>query len=518
MARDLNEIEGIARRFELSSNNFCCMVGVCNRSEAEIKENIEAELKHHLEKLGFIILADTAFDLGSQEGIFSSNPDPKIIYWIDLMAIDYNKVLTQFEQNREILLKNAASIFILTDFNGIELLKGNAPNFFSLCYSEYFGIECFIEELRGGLKDKFAEIINNSREFSDKIDKYLNRERTAETNYFLNLRQWNSFTPILRFREGDPRGGGYYIKWDNSGIAIDPGHGFIQNLFQCGLSIADIDVVIITHDHPDHTQEFPLLIDLLFQLNKRKPKGTKPKEFSFLLNTSAFSKFAPIIRYETKPHLCQILWRHQEIRLGESGSIRVIPTLTKHPELGGSDMGVGLLFNLYQEGKKCCSIGVTSDTAWTPFLVEEFKHTDILIAHLGTVHEDEILKREFYQKHLGILGLYNLFTQLLQQSPRQKIIILSEFGEELYKSRDTIANVFQSSISSIGQTQFLPADIGLKIRLGKHSEIQALCSFQEKEKICGEPAVHRKIIDGRITMLCQKHEKYFSEEIDAKKT
>jgi hypothetical protein len=455
------------------------MVGVCNRSESEIKENIEEQLKHHLEKSGFTLLFDIPFEPGSQDSIFSGKPAPRVIYWFDLMSIDYHNVLRHFEQNREMLLENAVSIFVLTDFNGIELLKKDAPNFFSLCYPAYFGIEWFIEELRGGLKGEFAEIINNSREFAEKINRYLNRERNPETNYFLNLRQWNSYTPILRFREGDPRGGGYYIKWDNTGIAIDPGHGFIQNLFQCGLSVADIDVVIITHDHPDHTQEFPLLIDLLFQYNKRKPEGSRPKKFSFLLNTSAFSKFAPIIRYETDPHLCQILWRHKEIRFGESESIRIRPTLTRHLELGESKMGVGLLFSLYQEGKKSCSIGITSDTAWTPFLVEEFKQTDILIAHLGTVHEDEILKREFYQKHLGILGLYNLFTQLLQRPNRPKIIILSEFGEELYKSRDAITNVFQSSIAAPGQTQFLPANIGLKIRLGKRSEIQTLCLSQE---------------------------------------
>jgi hypothetical protein len=71
----------------------------------------------------------------------------------------------------------------------------------------------------------------------------------------------------------------------------------------------------------------------------------------------------------------------------------------------------------------------------------------------------------------------------------------------------TLTNVFQSSITTPGQTQFLPADIGLKIRLGKRSEIQTLCSFQEKGKICNEPAVKREIIDGRITMLCRNHEK-----------
>ncbi len=481
------------------------MVGVCNRSEPEIKENIEGQLKEQLEKHGLTLMPGINFDTAPQGKISPGNPKSREVYWYDLMSGDYTVRLPQFEQNREILIEKATSAFILTDFNGIEILKKHAPNFFSLCYTIYFGIEWFVEELRNNLKNEFVEIIDNSKKFAETIDGYLYRERTSETNYFLNLRKWNSYTPILRFREGDPRGGGYFLKWNNTGIAIDPGHGFIQNLFECGLSIADIDVIIITHDHPDHTQEFPLLMDLLFQFNKKKPEGAKQKKFSFLFNTSAFTRFASIFRYESEPHLCQILWQHREIRIGESDSIRIKPTITQHEELGKSSMGVGLLISLYQDGKKSCSIGITSDTAWTPFLVEEFKQTDILIAHLGTVNENEILKREFYQKHLGILGLYNLFTRLFQQSQQPKLIIISEFGEELEKSRDSITRVFQSSIPNPGHTQFLPADIGLKIRLGKRREIQTLCSIMEEGKICNKPAVHRKIIRDRITMLCREH-------------
>lgn len=482
------------------------MIGVCHPLESEIKDAVEEQLKVGIEKSGFNIVPVSLLPgHSSREDIFSGESKAQDIYWIDLATGDCSDELLKFEQYREVLTGRAASIFILVDFEGFNHLKEKAPNFFSLAYPVFFGIESFIEELRGELKGEFAGIIKNSKEFENKISQYLKRERSYETNYFLNLRQWNSYTPILKFREGDPRGGGYFLKWADAGIVIDPGHGFIQNLFEYGLGVADIDVIVITHDHPDHTQEFPLLIDLLYQFNKRKPAGAVQKQFSFLLNTSTFAKFAPIIRYETSPHLCQVLWRHKEIRLGKSNSVRIKPTLTKHKELGGSELGVGLLFTLYHEGEKQCSIGITSDTGWTPFLIDEFRQTDILIAHLGTVHENEILKREFYDKHLGILGLYNLFTQLLQQTPRPRIAILSEFGEELANSRNSIANVFQSSVADVGRTLFLPADIGLKIRLGKRSEIQPLCSFKRNGRLCNEPALFRKEVNNRIAMYCEKH-------------
>jgi glyoxylase-like metal-dependent hydrolase (beta-lactamase superfamily II) len=36
------------------------------------------------------------------------------------------------------------------------------------------------------------------------------------------------------------------------GIVIDPGGGYIENLYRCGFSLADIDMIIVTHDHADH--------------------------------------------------------------------------------------------------------------------------------------------------------------------------------------------------------------------------------------------------------------------------
>jgi ribonuclease BN (tRNA processing enzyme) len=89
--------------------------------------------------------------------------------------------------------------------------------------------------------------------------------------HFLGLQRWNSISPA----EGLSLGGGYllYRTTDKGvvdlGIAIDPGFDFIRNLFHCGFSLADIDVILLSHGHLDHVRDFESMISLLKELDGR---------------------------------------------------------------------------------------------------------------------------------------------------------------------------------------------------------------------------------------------------------
>ena len=80
------------------------------------------------------------------------------------------------------------------------------------------------------------------------------------------LRRWNSFTPALASSVNPSKGGGYFLYFQKNnkslGIVIDPGYDFLDNLFSQGYRIGDIDVIIVSHAHPDHTDKrdgFPRL-------------------------------------------------------------------------------------------------------------------------------------------------------------------------------------------------------------------------------------------------------------------
>lgn len=89
---------------------------------------------------------------------------------------------------------------------------------------------------------------------------------------FICLRRYSSFFPFVpRPSAFRALGGGYLVRLHNTrdfpgrsyGIAIDPGPDFIGNLYRCGFSLSDIDMVVVTHDHADHAASLDPLLSLL---------------------------------------------------------------------------------------------------------------------------------------------------------------------------------------------------------------------------------------------------------------
>ena len=82
---------------------------------------------------------------------------------------------------------------------------------------------------------------------------------------FQVLRRWNSYTPIIN----SGRGGGYFLKIDGIGIVIDPGFNFMKNYKESKNYFRDIDVVLISHAHDDHTADMESILNMQYRYNKQ---------------------------------------------------------------------------------------------------------------------------------------------------------------------------------------------------------------------------------------------------------
>lgn len=189
---------------------------------------------------------------------------------------------------------------------------------------------------------------------------------------FVCLRRYGCFTPLLpRPAAVSAAGGGYLVRvcqpstkpevrrQDNFNVLIDPGEGVVTNLYRVGLGIGDIDLVIATHDHPDHLAA----LDAILALREERRRlsigsalgGEDVREVTILGNDSVVKRYS---------HLDRIY------RIGEPEGIADLPARLTieplpavHTDLGGHD-AVGFLLSFApQPSSRAHRIAFMSDTS-----------------------------------------------------------------------------------------------------------------------------------------------------------
>jgi tetratricopeptide (TPR) repeat protein len=360
--------------------------------------------------------------------------------------------------------------------------------------------EALVTDLFEALKEGLHGIQSKKIEFKKEIRESVSRPRLVGDgvvdNMLLVLRDWNSFSPILR-RElrnkvgpgPDERlGGGYFLVWKGHGIVIDPGVDFVTQLYRKGLSIADVNTVVITHCHLDHTRDVESLVDLNYRYNRARgftphPANSDFRQLEFHLCDSALMKYGQYLKTSGCCRTPMQLRRGGDAnRITELIDVAAVPA--QHRDISGSDdEAVGLVFSLSDENGPVVRIGVTSDTKWIETLAESFVNCDVLVAHLGTIEVgegkleagedaevDSFLTTDL-DSHLGTKGCFRLLQRV-----KPKIYVLGEFGEELVQTRSKILEVFRG-LKPPETRLVLGGDSNLAIGLGR--ELSICCSHPE---------------------------------------
>ena len=370
--------------------------------------------------------------------------------------------------------------------------------------------QALVTDLFEAMKDDLPGIRKKKMEFEKQIAESVGRSRIVgeggADDMLLVLRDWNSFSPILR-RElrgrGGPGpderlGGGYFLVWKGHGIVIDPGVDFVTQLYRKGLSIADVDTVIVTHCHLDHTRDVESLVDMNYRYNQAKgfqphPANDDFRQLQFRLCDSAFMKYS---EYLKTSGCCRS--PEQLVRGGNTnritGFIEVQAVPAQHMDINGRDQeAIGLVFVLKDGSGPVMRVGITSDSKWIETLPESFSGCDVVVAHLGTIEVGDekaatagkageaadagkdvngggFLKTDL-KNHLGTKGCFRLL-----QHVKPRVFVVGEFGEELVETRFKILQVFHRLKPQ--ETRFvLGADSNLAIGLGK--ELSVCCSHPE---------------------------------------
>lgn len=269
--------------------------------------------------------------------------------------------------------------------------------------------------------------------------------------HFVGLQRWNSASPA----QGRSVGGGYFIYHTDGdgridlGVAVDPGFDFLRNLFHCGFSLRDIDVVLLSHAHVDHVRDFESMVALCLELKKRKKIKHKLQAIMTLgvYRRSAHVIQSPGLREFVEPYILDIekeidrkfvepyfedmpnnnsmgssdkergpSFRFVATRNGSPKTVSRVRPLTKDTGFDGrglhltitatrayhedySDYSDSFGFKIrvtdYDSGPIIDrTIGYTGDTAWHTNIVDPYKDCDALIVHLGSL-VDRTGKKQF---------------------------------------------------------------------------------------------------------------------------
>ena len=356
-------------------------------------------------------------------------------------------------------------------------------------------------------KDKKEDFFDSINKIESNFETFTDTRRSIPNDFpsFLSvLRKWNSYTPIIPSEKGDNKGGGYFLYHKGKGIVIDPGFNFIENFYQEGFKVADIDAILITHAHNDHTVDFESILTLIYKYNdaiedsvKHEMKGEDEirikhevenrlnengKKIDLFLNVGTFMKYSGWLNLKDSGEIKYVTVLQPDTTYDlpdEYNGITIHTTKAKHHEVIDNKYAIGFILDI--EGNK---IGFTGDTGWDfenngsiakPFIEHKPK---LLIAHLGSIKSREFKYVEaenkdernqcFYTHHLGLLGMAKLLD-----STKPDLTIISEFGEELRNFRKDIVE----GIGDVLKLKCLPGDIGLHIRL---KDLAIYCFIDKK--------------------------------------
>ena len=436
-------------------------------------------------------------------------------------------VLLKLSKNKEALTV-AKRIKELSPESQIEVLSQNEE----LTIEIDKLLKNFDQKKRNEFRLKIQQQSQRSNSFLRSVSNF-----SDEKSFLLLLREWNSYTPIIPDAHEVDRGGGYFIFHYGYGVVIDPGYNFVENFWRAGGRIHDIDTIVITHAHDDHTADFEAILTLLHQYNKRL-SNTDNKKVNLILSIGAQRKLSGFFDLRGKGNIGRVIVLNpcydehiQQINISEIINLTVLPAY--HDDIITSNGSVGLLFQLKSKTETVYNryIVFTGDTGLYPKLDAKnrdyrltksdgkinnniaqesralldisdrskaidsrylrifsslgIEKIDLIIPHLGSIKEYELDvptfnqdKPLFYPNHLGLHGL-----SILLDNINFKIGIVSEFGEELKDIRVELVEVVGRALKNKDKI-LIPGDITIVYNIESGELLcHRSCDFENPEEL-----------------------------------
>lgn len=168
---------------------------------------------------------------------------------------------------------------------------------------------------------------------------------------------------------------GYFLEVDEKKILIDCGSGTVRRLLEAGIDYKNIDVICLTHFHPDH---FIDVVALLHAINYAHVSGFKRTKELVILGPEGAKEFFDNIIFKiagTKP------WKDPyKIRIEEVKEKIVLDKLEIKTAETDHFKNTAFRFNFNNK-----SLTYFGDTGYNENIVNLSKNSDLLILECSTI-------------------------------------------------------------------------------------------------------------------------------------
>lgn len=286
--------------------------------------------------------------------------------------------------------------------------------------------------------------------------------------------------------------GGFFIRWQGKGIAINPDKSFLDDFHDSGLHMRDIDYVIATHFTPSIGDEIKKIYSLCYQVNKGSKE--QPHVINYYLQQGAYHSLAShlIPHFKCERHSVHQLetfgdGAEAEMRpLGSSIVLNYFPlsfeSLSSSPErfepsiAMKTPLGIRLELksnatdSFSSQGGKSVTLGMLFTSGWTSLLKPHLKECDLL---LGALAHPEAEAREDGVDHEEL----GKATRSMIKEVGAPLLLATQFSasfgdrrlEHTLKLRHEAMQALEASYAAI-----LPADRGMEVDL---RTLQVRCSI-----------------------------------------
>jgi ribonuclease BN (tRNA processing enzyme) len=328
------------------------------------------------------------------------------------------------------------------------------------------------------------------------------KDADAENEIILAiLKGWGSAVPLVLGGEGACRGGGYFLKYNGNGLAVDPGHDFLRNFHDQKFHMRELDTVLVSHNHPDHTHDLKSIDDIKYEIWASSEEAPQPYSLVLDNDTGSVEEWTSEHKDFRKPPFRVDANRQDKVYLDKESNLPFNVESFKVEHTKDVPNAVGYRVSCMKEQKPVLTIGFSCDTKYFPELCSDdhLGGCDILVAHMSQPEIPELkdpVNANFKEGHLGYRGTIELI-----KGCKPRLTIISEFWAGLDDARILLLQGLRNRCKT---DYILPGGVGLLIKVTcEPMSFQILCTncknwtLHEKIKV-GSPSV----TFGPLNYLC----------------